>query len=697
MERYRLGVDIGGTFTDFLLMDEATGRYAIAKVASTPDHPSEAILTGLARLEDEQGIAAARIASFVHGTTLAVNTLIQRSGARTGLLVTEGYRDILELRRLRLADPSQLYSDKPAPLASRRDVREIRERLLADGSEYLPLDLDQVEAAARELVEQGVASLAVAFLHSYVNPAHELAARARIERALPGVYVCTSAEIWPQFREYERTLVAVMNAHVGQRMADYFTALDAELRDAGLQTPIFSTKSNGGIMTARHAAAVPVETLLSGPASGVIGAAYIARQIGEPHVITFDMGGTSADVSVISGDVSYSTESHVGEFPVVMPVVDVSSIGAGGGSVAWIDREGVLKVGPRSVGASPGPACYDRGGTDATVTDAYVELGILDPAHFLGGELVLRPELAHDALARVGERLGCGPAEAARHVLAVATANMYAEFVPLMGRRGIDARDYSLLAYGGAGPTHAFMLAREVGIARVIVPPTPGVLCALGCLIADFRADFIKTLYAASADLAAGELEASYRQVEEQALAWLREQHLDLNGAAERSPTALVRSADMRYHGQSFEITVPAPAPLADAPGVPDLLDAFHEQYARVYGTSDREAPVEVISIRVQVIGQTPKPRTAGSADGTGEPRPAPEPMDRRAVRLEETTWEVPVYARAALEPGMALAGPCIVEQYDSTVFVTPEFDVRVDPSLNLIGTRVREQDPVDT
>ncbi|HUZ00270.1 MAG TPA: hydantoinase/oxoprolinase family protein [Thermomicrobiaceae bacterium] len=692
MERYRLGVDIGGTFTDFLLMNETTGGYAIAKVASTPAHPSEAILTGLARLEAEQGVAAEQIASFVHGTTLAVNTLIQRSGARTGLLVTEGYRDILELRRLRLADPSQLYSDKPAPLASRRDVREIRERLLADGSEYLPLDLDQVEAAARELVDRGVEALAIAFLHSYRNPDHELAAKARVEQALPGVYVCTSSEIWPQFREYERTLVGVMNAHVGQRMEDYFTALDRELRDAGLETPIFSTKSNGGIMTARHAAAVPVETLLSGPASGVIGAAYIARQIGEPHVITFDMGGTSADVSVISGDVSYSTESHVGEFPVVMPVVDVSSIGAGGGSVAWIDREGVLKVGPRSVGASPGPACYDRGGTDATVTDAYVELGILDPRHFLGGELQLQPELAHGALGRIGERLGCGPEAAARHVLDVATANMYAEFVPLMGRQGIDARDFSLLAYGGAGPTHAFMLAREVGIARVVIPPTPGVLCALGCLIADFRADFIKTLYAAGAELAAGELEALYRQVEQQALGWLHEQHMD--GAGERPNTAFVRSADMRYHGQSFEITVPAPSPLADAPGVPDLLDAFHEQYERIYGTSDREAPAEVISIRVQIIGHTPKPAAAGRVahtDGAASAaRSAPEPMDRRVVRLEETTWEVPVYERSALEAGMELAGPCIIEQYDSTVFVTPEFVVRVDPSLNVIGTRVR-------
>ena len=687
MGRYRLGVDIGGTFTDFLLMDEEGGAYNLVKVASTPDHPSNAILEGLRRLTHDYQVDPSEIVSFVHGTTLAVNTLIQRSGAKVGLLVTEGYRDILELRRLRLDDPSQLYSDKPVPLSPRRHVREIRERLLVDGSEYIPLDLDQVEQVAGGLLEDGVETLAISFLHSYRNSVHEDAAKARINEAFPDIYVCTSSEIWPQFREYERTLVAVMNAHIGQKMEDYFNSLERELRETGMTTAIYSTKSNGGIMTAESAARVPVETLLSGPASGVIGAAAIAKQSDNPRVITFDMGGTSADVSVINGEVSYSTEGHVGEFPVTMPTVDVSSIGAGGGSVAWIDAEGVLKVGPRSVGSSPGPACYGRGGTEPTVTDAYVELGIIDPAHFLGGELTLQPDLSHAALETIGEKLGCDAQQAARHVLNVATANMYAEFIPLMARQGVDARDFALLAFGGAGPTHAFMLAREVGINRIIIPPTPGVLCALGCLMADFRSDFIRTLYLRLNELEPSDLEGRFTEIEHEAQSWLNAQNIDQE--TDVVGIQLVRSADMRYRGQSFELTIPVPADLSTANGFAQLLDGFHQHYEQIYGHSDREADTEIISVRVQVVGQTIKPSMALAGSETSRAKNAPEPVGVRSVRLATPAWEVPVFERDALSPGMVLNGPCIIEQYDSTILVTPGYRLEIDGQRNVIGTRV--------
>ena len=687
MGRYRLGVDIGGTFTDFLLMDEKGGAYNLVKVASTPDHPSDAILEGLRRLTHDYQVDPSEIVSFVHGTTLAVNTLIQRSGAKVGLLVTEGYRDILELRRLRLEDPSQLYSDKPVPLSPRRHVREIRERLLVDGTEYIPLDLDQVERVAGGLLADGVETLAISFLHSYRNSVHEDAAKARVKDAFPDVYVCTSSEIWPQFREYERTLVAVMNAHIGEKMEEYFTSLERELRETGMTTTIYSTKSNGGIMTAESAARVPVETLLSGPASGVIGAAAIAHQSDNPRVITFDMGGTSADVSVINGDVSYSTEGHVGDFPVTMPTVDVSSIGAGGGSVAWIDAEGVLKVGPRSVGSSPGPACYGRGGTEPTVTDAYVELGIIDPAHFLGGELTLQPDLSHVALETIGEKLGCDAQQAARHVLNVATANMYAEFIPLMARQGVDARDFALLAFGGAGPTHAFLLASEVGINRIIIPPTPGVLCALGCLMADFRSDFIRTLYLRLTELEPSDLEGRFTEIEHEARSWLTAQNIDQE--TDVVGIQLVRSADMRYRGQSFELTIPVPADLSTPAGFAQLLDGFHQQYEQIYGHSDRDADTEIISVRVQVVGQTIKPRMAITGPETSTAQAAPEPVGVRSVRLATPAWEVPVFERDALNPGMVLNGPCIIEQYDSTILVTPGYRLEIDGQRNVIGTRI--------
>ena len=477
-----------------------------------------------------------------------------------------------------------------------------------------------------------------------------------------------------------------MNAHVGQRMEEYFTSLERELREAGMSTPIYSTKSNGGIMTASSAAKVPVETLLSGPASGVIGAATIARQSGHPRVITFDMGGTSADVAVIDGEVAIRPRDHVGEFPVTMPTVDVSSIGAGGGSVAWIDAEGVLKVGPRSVGSSPGPACYGRGGTEPTVTDAYVELGIIDPAHFLGGELTLQPELSHAALETIGERLGCDAQQAARYVLNVATANMYAEFIPLMARQGVDARDFALLAFGGAGPTHAFMLAREVGIDRVIVPPTPGVLCALGCLMADFRSDFIRTLYLRLSELEPARLEATLRRY--------RARGTRLAGSSRTSTESdlagmhLVRSADMRYRGQSFELTIPVPDDLSTAAGFERLLDGFHRALRADLRAQRRAAETEIISVRVQIVGHTIKP-SGGDAVSESSDCDAPEPVRSAHGAAGHPAWEVPVYEREQLSPGMRLNGPCIIEQYDSTILVTPGFRLEIDGQHNVIGTRV--------
>ncbi len=696
MPRYRLGVDIGGTFTDFLLMDEDSGQHHVIKVASSADHPSRAILEGLRHLADSYHIQPSEIVSFVHGTTLAVNTLIQRSGATVGLLVTDGYRDILDLARLRLADPSQLYSDKPPPLVHRRHVREIRERLLASGAEYAPLDLDQVEDAAGDLIAAGSNALAISFLHAYRNPAHENAAKARIQDTYPGVYVCTSSEIWPQQREYERTLVAAMNAHVGHRMTDYFVQLETELADVGLAAAVYSTKSNGGIMTVQSAARVPVETLLSGPASGVIGASYIAQQIGESRIITLDMGGTSADVSVIDGAIPSSIESRIGDFPLVMPAVDISSIGAGGGSVAWLDEESVLKVGPRSVGAYPGPACYGRGGTEPTVTDAYVALGIIDPEHFLGGHQPLDATLSIQALTPIADRLSCTPEQVARYILDVATANMYAQFIPLMARRGVDARDFSLLAYGGAGPTHAFLLAREVGIDRVIVPPTPGVLCALGCLVADFRADFIRTVHVRCGLFAAGDLEGRFQELESEARTWLDEQRRTQQdrGVAPQ----FLRAADVRYVGQSFELTIPVPTHLEERAGVPDVLDTFHRFYKDVYGYADTDAEAEVINIRVQIVGETTKPRIAiahtpdanGAATGRGE-RPTATPVRWRTVSLHEPAWHVPIYERASLRPSMAFPGPCIIEQYDTTIFVTPEFTVAIDPFANIIVRRIAD------
>ncbi|TMI82468.1 MAG: hydantoinase/oxoprolinase family protein, partial [Bacillati bacterium ANGP1] len=437
---YRLGVDIGGTFTDLLLLDPGTGKSHLLKVPST--HSSaEAIAAGLEELRKRHHIALSQIAYFSHGTTLAVNTLVQRSGAKVGVLITRGFRDVLELRRLRLPKANDFFVPRPISLVPRRYVKEVDERITADGQIYIPLQREDVVRRAQELVNEGIEALAICFLHSYRNPAHEILAKRCVEALHPRLYVCTSAELWPQQREYERSLVSVINAYVGERMRSYLNALEEDTRKLGVACRIFATKSNGGVMNARSGAERPVETLLSGPASGVIGAVHLGRLLGDDRLVTFDMGGTSVDIAISQGSIPYSTENTVGDFPVILPAVDVVSIGAGGGSIAWTDMEGVLKVGPQSAGADPGPACYGRGSEAATVTDAYLVLGIVSPDNFLGGQMKLHPDTARAAIERVGKRLGLNSYETADAILQVATSNIYAAMLPQMARRGVDPRD----------------------------------------------------------------------------------------------------------------------------------------------------------------------------------------------------------------------------------------------------------------
>ncbi|MBI4011396.1 MAG: hydantoinase/oxoprolinase family protein [Candidatus Rokubacteria bacterium] len=673
---HRLGCDIGGTFTDLVLLDEAGGALRVLKVPSTPADPAAAVLQGTETVLGRAGVAAEAVALFIHGTTLAVNTLLQRSGDPVGLLVTRGFRDLLELRRLRLREAQNFFMDKPEALVPRHLVREVGERLLPTGEVYRPLPAGEVEAAADELVRAGCRAIAICFLHAYADGRHEREAAARVRARHPGIYVTASHELWPQRREYERCLVTVINAHMGGRMRGYFERLETGLRALGRwHAPILSMRSNGGVMTARSAGELPVHTLFSGPASGVMGAAWVARQAGWERVITLDMGGTSADVSVVDGGPSYSTEATVGEFPVIMPSIDISSIGAGGGSIARLDAGGLLKVGPQSAGSDPGPACYGRGGVQPTVTDAYLTLGILHPDRFLGGDLRLDPDRAHAALEALGRDLQMDRHRAAWAVLEVATANMYAQLTPLLAKHGVDPREYAFLAYGGAGPTHIFLLLREVGIPRVVVPPLPGALCALGCLVADLRADFVGSMQRESTRLPAAELETAFQALEAQARGWVAREGLPI-GRRE-----LVRSAEMRFKGQSFEINVPLPdGPIGD---LGPVLAAFQRAYQQHYGYVDPTAPVEVVDLRLQVVGQVPRP--APPPPAAVVPRPLRAPATRR-LYLDGGFLEAGVYQRAELRPGDAFAGPAVVEQYDTTTLVPAGFVVRVDAWGNLIG-----------
>ncbi|BCP52164.1 hydantoinase [Kaistia sp. 32K] len=672
--RYRLGVDIGGTFTDVLVMEEESGRLVALKVPSNRKNPEDAILAGLGQLDERHDIGASEIVYFSHGTTLGVNTLLERDGAEVGLLTTKGFRDILELRRLRLPKANDLFVPRPRALAPRRRAAEVDERIAQDGEVIVPLKRDDVLSAARHLVAQGASNIAICFLHSYRFPHHEQTAKAWILEEFPDLYVIASSDLWPQQREYERCLVSVINGYIGARMRTYFDTLEEKTQAAGLECRIFSTKSNGGVMGLEAAGDRPVETLLSGPASGVIGAAFIGRMIGDERLITLDMGGTSVDIAVVDGEIPYSTENTVGDFPVLLPAVDVSAIGAGGGSVAWLDAEGVLKVGPRSAGAIPGPACYGRGGTEPTVTDAYALLGIMAPSGLLGGEMKLDIKKARAALATLGDRLGKTPEETADAILQVATANIYAELVPQLARRGVDAGEFSLLAYGAAGPTHVFMLARELNMRRVLVPPTPGLLCALGCLVADLRADFVRSLWQDVRDLSDETLTDCYAVLEDEARDWLDKQHVDV------TETYLIRSADICYVGQSFELNVVFP----DEPlSVEALQRWFHDRYELVYGFADRSNPIRVLEARVQVVGVTRKPNFEAL-------RPfatvSDKPVSSRPIYEQGKTVTGTVLQRSSLQPGDRFHGPAVVEQYDTTVYVPEGFEVTVDKWFNLVG-----------
>jgi N-methylhydantoinase A len=675
--RYRLGIDIGGTFTDFSLLDETTGELSGFKSPTVPADPGQGVLDGLRALVRERALDPGSIAYLVHGTTIAINTVIQRNGAPLGLLVTAGFGDVLEIQRLRLPSPVNFTATRPAPLIPRYRVGEVSERILADGTVDTALDRDELLREATRLVErEGVEALVVSFINAYRTPSHEAEARKVLAERFPGVHVTCSHEIWPQIREYERTMVAILSAYVRPRVDRYLERLERELAGAGVRVPLYITKSNGGVTTARDARQATAETMLSGPASGVIGATSVCVPAGYRNLITFDMGGTSADIALVrDGRPVYSTEETVGDFPIVMPVVCVSSIGAGGGSIAWLDPVGVLKVGPRSAGADPGPACYGRGGTEPALSDAFLVCGFLNPENFVGGRLRLHPDRAAAALTPLGEALGLDVDAAAEAVIEVATSNMYVAFSNVLARHGLDPRDFALVAFGGAGPVEACFLAEEFHIPRVIVPPSPGTLCAQGAMTADVKSDYVKTLHRRLSLTPGQLLAAECAELSARARRWLAED------APAVSSHTLTYSADLRYVGQAFQVEVPIdPAWLED--GTTERLGAaFHARHEHLYAHADRAAEVELIDLRATITGATSKPEFRPVPVGHG----AAVPAGRRPIHYRKRRYDAGVYRRRDLRAGQHVDGPAIVEQEDTTTLVPAGFRATVDALGNLV------------
>ena len=677
---WRVGVDSGGTFTDLCLFDDATGRVEVWKVPSTPDDPSRGIAEGVAEGVGRVGAGLGDVAYFGHGTTVATNALIQLRGVKTGLITTDGFRDLLEIGRQKRPDLYDMQADKPQALVS-RDLRlEVVERVRHDGTVERALDEDAIRAAARTLRDAGVEAVAICFLYGFLRPAHEQQAREIIAEELPDVFISTSHEVAPEFREFERMSTAVVNAYLGPVMRRYISRLGDRLREGGLRTTPHLTQSNGGVIGFGTAAQLPVRTVLSGPSTGVVAAQALAGLVGIPDLITFDMGGTSTDVALLTGGLCrMASEAEVHGYPIKAPMLDIHTVGAGGGSIAYVDGGGLLKVGPRSAGAEPGPVCYGRGNAEPTVTDANVVLQTLNPTHLLGGRMPVRQDLARAAIARLAAQLGLETMATAQGILSVVTANMVRAIRVISVQRGYDPRDYTLVAFGGAGPLHAARLARELDIPRILVPRNPGILCAMGLLLTDLRADFASTKLMSLGPAALPELAGAFTALLGRAATWFDDEHI---APGQRQVT---RTVDMRYAGQNYELPIAVPEGPVTSATLDTLAEGFDAAHRRMYGFAAEGETVQLVTFRVGAAGLVPKATFQPRPEGPPDPEAAL--MGRRDVWLPEAAGFVPcpVYDRALLAPGHRIAGPAIVEQMDATTVIPPGMTGRVEPYLNLI------------
>ncbi len=654
-----VGIDTGGTFTDFVVVDG--DRLRVHKEASTPDNPAKAVVAGLQHLLDGD------VASVVHGSTVATNALLERRGADVVLVTTSGFEDVLEIGRQTRSEIYDLNVSKAAPLVPAARRLGVHERLGPDGDVLVVLSEESVAEAVARVVELKPDAIAICLLHSYANPDHERMLLEAMENRLD-IFVTASHRVLPEFREYERCSTTVVNAYVGPVMARYL----AHLADTVDGDSVRIMQSNGGVISLAAAQRQAVRTVLSGPAGGAVGGFELSRRAGFEHAITFDMGGTSTDVSLCAGSLSRTTETFIGEIPIRVPVIDIHTVGAGGGSIAYRDPGGSLKVGPRSAGADPGPICYGGGGTELAVTDANLFLGRLSPKHFLGGERELPTGPVRTAMKALAKQLDLSPTEAAEGILRVVSATMERAIRVISLERGYDPRDFTLVCFGGAGAMHAADLARSLNIPRVLVPQAAGTLSALGMLLADFVRDYSRTILAPSSTLDPAELERAFVDMEQRA----REEYSAEGFSADR--LVLERSLDMRYAGQGFEL----PVPMSD-----NFESSFHVLHEKRYGYADPNRRTEVVNVRLRAVGRTEKPRV-----------PEHELQDEDAsaaiigdwsMTFDGTEVDARLVDREKLRAGNTFCGPALVVEYSTTTVVPPDYQCRVDVGENLVLERM--------
>jgi N-methylhydantoinase A len=655
-----VAVDIGGTFTDLVAFDSSSGRVIQAKSLTTPHELSQGVWDCLAKA----GVAPRQADTFVHGSTIAINIAIESKGARTALVVTRGTRDVYRIGRQNRPEAYNFFFRRPTPLVPRSRTFEVSERLSAQGEVVRALDPEQADAVARAVREAGAEAVAVCFLHSYLDPRHEVEMGERLRAALDGAYLTLSHEIVREYREYERTSTTVMNAYIGPKTSDYVGRMEARLAADAFAGRFLIMQSNGGVMSPATAKKTPVAMMESGPVGGVMAAAEVGRRLGLPDVIAFDMGGTTAKTSLIqAGEVSIAQGYHIGGYasghPVMLPVVDIVEVGAGGGSIAWIDQVGALKVGPHSAGADPGPIAYRRGGTEPTVTDANVVLGRIGAASFLGGEMPLDLDAARAGIAeRLSPALGLEPNEVAHGILQIAVAKMSLAVRGVSVERGYDPRDFALVAMGGAGPLHALEIARDLHIPRVVVPTLPAHFSALGMLMTDVRHDYVRTYYRPLLEADFDELERIYAELIAAGRATLEDERVD------EPARSYQRSMDLRYVGQEFWLQIPVSEQEVRQGDVEAIRRRFDEVHDRRFGHAAQEEPLELVNLRLVARGARPKPTfpKVGGERAAARTGSRPIYLDDAARPVEGA-----VYRRELLAPGVRIGGPCVVEEYAST------------------------------
>lgn len=693
--KLRVGVDVGGTFTDLVILDEASGDIQTFKVPSTPTEPSEAVLNAVRRARDEAATKLTRVAQFSHGTTVASNTLLEGQGARTGLLVTEGFRDLLEIQRHKRFQLFDLSYQKIQPLVPRRLVAGITERIDSAGEVLAPLDEASVADAVRRLASEGITALGICFLFSFKNAAHEQRAAEIAREILPDCFITLSSDIFPQYREYERASTTTVNAYLGPRVSTYLELMSQALHEIGVASPLQLMQSNGGVISWADAKRMPCRIVESGPAAGVIAAAHFGALADRRNLIAFDMGGTTAKAGLVEdGEVRQSAGQELGTginisrllqgggYYVGAATVDLAEVGAGGGSIAWLDSGGVLKVGPQSAGADPGPIAYGFGGDQITVTDANLLLGRIPADYFLGGEMQLDIDHARRAMKeKIADVLGISVEEACSAVIEVANANMMKMLRIVSVEKGCDPGDFTLVAFGGSGPVHAVELAGDLGIREVIVPPAPGLLSAQGLLVADIRYDFRQTYVAPVNGGDFAEVESLFEELEDKG-----RQAMQSYGLPD-DKIQILRRADMRYRRQAYEIPVQMPhGKLAGATGS-TIVESFHQAHERLYGRRDTAGAVEFVNLCVTVTGSSGRidyhalPKGKGSADRARKP-------SRRVHFRDAGAMECGCYDRTKLQNCDRFHGPAIVEAADSTTVVPPDWAVHCDHIGNLIIRR---------